>query len=527
MTQQTTTRTTMFSATTSWVGVVLLGAGLTQVALQPSQATSPGPQTASVEFHSFDDFFGVLSGGVQRDFTTGQYGWQGPAFDSLGMMGMEWTTATGTEARRDISPNPGTSSPSPGGDSSWTTPGYLSANPNNQIYSEKAVSLSGNQVRFSMRHRSLSDESAINRRLYWVAQLNSDYNPVYSGAGTSTLLITDSSGAHPSVIIQVTSQAGTPTFEGGTSIYTPLVDGDRSPTLYLLPGDARDFTMEITVGIIDADPCSASAASTFAASQAGVFGAVWESVTSCAMPTTWSITADGELSPPLTLPFADPYQAPTAPSTRELEISGLPGGVTWERGADTGGSLQVVLSATTAVEPGTYPLVWSTSDRSETNGLVTLSRGSSSSATLSVLAAPPPPVVELPLMTTTPPASPAPLPSPTTSAPSSGSPPAEAIIAPVPLEPTPARTPVTPSFEIPAVLPPLAESSPELPEPLSLERVPRSVGELGSEIPEPLGAGVWLGVGTGVLAGGGILAALRRRFARTRSTVVGDSGRID
>lgn len=521
MTQQNTTRTTIFSATTSWVGVVLLGAGLTQVALPPSQATSPGPQTASIEFQGFDDFFGVLSGGIQRDFTTGQYGWRGPAFDSLGMMGMEWTTATGTEARRDISPDPGTSSPSPGGDSSWTTPGYLSANPNNQIYTEKTVSLSGNQVRFSMRHRSLADESAIDRRLYWVAQLDSGYTPVYSGAGTSTLLITDSAGAHPSVIIHVTSAAGSPTFAGGTSMYTPLVDGDRSPTLYLLPGDAADFTMEITVGIIDADPCSASAASTFAASQAGAFGAVWESVTSCAMPATWSITADGEPSAPLTMDFAEPYQAPSAPTTREVELSGLPAGVTWERAADTGGSLQVVLSATTAVEPGTYPLVWSTVNRSETSGIVALSRASSSTATLSVMAAPPPPVVEEPLATTAPPAPPAP------SAPTSDSPPAEVTAAPVAPEPAPRRTPAAPSFEIPVVLPPVAESPPELREPLSLERVPRSVGELGSQVPEPLGAGVWLGVGTGVLAGGGILAALRRRFARTRSTATDGLEHID
>ena len=103
MTQQTATRTATFSATTSWVGVVLLGAGLTQEGLPPSQATSPGPQTASVEYQGFDEYFGVLSGGVQRDFTSGQYGWQGPAFDALGMMGMEWTTATGTLSRASSS----------------------------------------------------------------------------------------------------------------------------------------------------------------------------------------------------------------------------------------------------------------------------------------------------------------------------------------------------------------------------------------------------------------------------------------
>ena len=195
--------------------------------------------------------------------------------------------------------------------------------------------------------------------------------------------------------------------------------------------------------------------------------------------------------------------------------------MTWERAADTGGSLQVVLSATTAVEPGTYPLVWSTVNRSETTGIVSLSRASSSTATLSVMAAPPPPVVEEPLAAPAPPASPAP------SAPTSDSPPGEVTTAPVPQEPTPVRTPAAQSFEIPVVLPPVMESTPELPESLSLERVPRSVGELGSQIPEPLGAGVWLGVGTGVLAGGGILAALRRRFARTRRTATGGSERID
>jgi len=100
-------------------------------------------------------------------------------------------------------------------------------------------------------------------------------------------------------------------------------------------------------------------------------------------------------------------------------------------------------------------------------------------------------------------------------------------IAPVPSEPALVRTRVEQSFDIPVVLPPVMESTPEIPEPPSEERVLRSVGEVGSQIPEPLGAGAWLGVGTGVLAGGGILAALRRRFARPRSTAVDSSGRID
>jgi len=45
MTQQTATRTATFRATTSWVGVVLLGAGLTQVALAALPSTVRGVST--------------------------------------------------------------------------------------------------------------------------------------------------------------------------------------------------------------------------------------------------------------------------------------------------------------------------------------------------------------------------------------------------------------------------------------------------------------------------------------------------
>ena len=472
------------------------------MALAPSQATSSGPQTASIEFSEFDDFFGVLSGGRQTDFTTGTEGWQGPAFESLGMMGMEWTTALQTDMRRDISPDPGTANPSPGGESSWTTPGYLSANPLNQIFTEKTVSLSGNQVRFSMRHRSLGDESAFNRRVFWVAELAAGYDPVYSGAGTSSVIITDASGAHPTVIMNVTTAAGTATFEGGESLHTPLIDGERSPTMYVIPGDSTDFTMEITVGIIDADPCSASAAASFAATQGGVFGQVWESLTACAADATWSITADGEESANLVLDLNSPYLAPSPPTTRTLDIQGLPEGVTWARAEDSGPSLQVNLTASTTVTPGTYPLTWSSSDSVDSGGVTSLSRPSVGAVTLTILA---PPVPE-----------PAPLVSaPSASAPSAGIPessPAPTVIA-EPEKPAAVPTPVAPTLEIPPLIPPLDEVSDD-PSSLSLERVPRSVGEVEPAIPEPLGAGAWLGLGTGLLASGGIITALRRRFRR-------------
>lgn len=500
------------------MGVLLLGAGLTQVGLPPGQATSLGPQSSSIAFSGFDGHFGVLSGGQQRSFSTGTEGWQAPTFESLGMMGMEWTTVLGADLRRDISPDPGTSNPSPGGDSSWTTPGYLSANLTNQIYTTKTVSLSGNQVRFSMRHRSLGDEPDTNRRLFWVAQLASGYDPVYSGAGTSSVVISDASGVHPTVILHVTTTAGTATFEGGGSLSTALIAGDRKPTMYVIPGTSADFTMEITVGIVDADPCSASAASSFAGSQGGVFGQIWPSLTSCAASATWSVTADGDESGLLSLDFSSPYVAPSPPTTRTLDIQGLPDGVSWERVEDSGASLQVRLSAPSTVTPGTYALTWSSTNSTGNGGVTSLSRPSTGSATLTVLAAAPPAAEPEPPVSGT-----------TTSTPSEGRRTSSAVpvLAPEPGAPVRELAPATQTLAIPLILPPPAGVIVEPPSALSLERAPRRVGEMEPAVPEPLGAGAWLGLGTGLLASGGILATLRRRFARSGRARVETLDRID
>jgi hypothetical protein len=515
MTQRTTPRTSPFTATSSWIGVLLLGAGLTQVAPSPGEATSPGPHSASIEFATVDPTLGVFTGGTQRDFTSAIAGWQAPAFASLGMMGLEWTTSTGGSARRVISPDTSSSSPTPGGESTWVSTSYLLANPNNQIYTDKTVSLSGNQLRFAMRHRSLSDESATNRRIYWVAELAPGYDPIYVGAGTSTLLISDQTGLHPTLILSVTSTAGQVSFQGGSALTAPLVAGDRSPTLYVTPGDSKDFTMTITVGLVDADPCSAASATAWAAAQGGTYGSVWESFTSCAASPTWSVSADGETSEPQSLDFAAPYQAPSLPSTRELSISGLPDGVTWTRVSDQGSSLRVTLTAPEHSTPGDYPITVVVRERVDSGGVTSLSRTSTTSGTLSITE----PVVVTPEPAIVSPPDPAPSASKESPEVQQSQPPtAERTLS----RSTRVRTPEV--FEIPT-LPPVA-SIPEEEVPTGQDREPR-LGSGTPSPPEPLGAGAWWGVGTGALASGGILAALRRRKRRSAEQKVEGGRRID
>ncbi|MGA1447054.1 MAG: hypothetical protein ACO35C_08080, partial [Pontimonas sp.] len=79
--------------------------------------------------------------------------------------------------------------------------------------------------------------------------------------------------------------------------------------------------------------------------------------------------------------------------------------------------------------------------------------------------------------------------------------------------------------EVPSVIDPAPDAGQSLPR--VFDREPRRVDEPTVVIPEPLGAGAWLGIGTGVLAGGGILAALRRRFSKRRRATGIEETRID
>jgi len=82
-----------------------------------------------------------------------------------------------------------------------------------------------------------------------------------------------------------------------------------------------------------------------------------------------------------------------------------------------------------------------------------------------------------------------------------------------------------PVTEVPSVIDPAPDAGQSLPR--VFDREPRGVDEPTVVIPEPLGAGAWLGIGTGVLAGGGILAALRRRFSKRRRATGIEETRID
>ncbi|MFM1952972.1 MAG: hypothetical protein RL187_181 [Actinomycetota bacterium] len=514
MAVHTPNSTHSFSRLTTWVGIILLGAGLVAGVPSRGDASSPGPLTSSVEWSGVDHNQGWLSGGTAREFINGTRGWQAEAFDRLGDMGIEWTSSTQGTQRTAFSGEAGSSSLSPGGTSTWNTAGYLSVEPANQIYTETQFSISGSQARFVMNHQSLGDIPSSQRRIYWTAALASGYSPIYSGQAGTTLLISDANGLHPTLVISASATAGQLSFGGGASRATSLTNGDLSPTVYFTPGTADNSTVTVTVGIIDADPCSSEAALALATTGAGVFGTAWEPLTSCLRDVSWSATSDGEPSEILTLDFAQGYQV-SSETNRSLLVTGLPEGVELTIEEDASTSLAVRLRVDASVAEGDYPLVFSVTETFTTNGVSFTGKVSRSSGTLSITPPAPPEIAPEEVEAD-------PLDSPAEVSVSNS----EVVIQPLILEASEVQVPPAASsaeFSSPSLQDVVDQApSPAIdPEPSVREARPQPL--LTEIIPEPLGAGAWLGLGTAALAGGGIFAALRRKRREPSHREAGDS----
>ena len=93
----------IFSRWVSWLGVLMLGAGVSIASLSPSQAASPALSSASLQFSATDIAQGVLEGGTPVSYETGVEGWTREAFASLGLFGLEWDSLEGDTRRMTYS----------------------------------------------------------------------------------------------------------------------------------------------------------------------------------------------------------------------------------------------------------------------------------------------------------------------------------------------------------------------------------------------------------------------------------------
>lgn len=501
----------IFSRWVSWVGILILGAGVSTTAAGASSASAPALATASLQFSALSLSDGTLTGGMPVSYDTGILGWTQPAFTSLGPLGIEWHAEGEPQARRPYLGSTESSSFTPGGSSSWVTAGNVASSPRETIFVRQSVSISDNSTRFTMALEPIDGDVMEGKRLYFSAGLAPGYQSEFSGAGTPTLVVSDTSHRHPTLVMQATAGVGTLSWGGPESYRDPLVNGETTPTLYLHSTSEDEFVLTLTVGFVDHDPCSTSAAATFAASQAGSFGGSTAAHTSCLQAPTWDMVADDETS---AARLETGLAMTDFPSGEEVvvEVTGLPEGVTLARGSDEGTIAAFDVTVGRSVAAGPYTPTFSRSTRVTTNGVVTVSRQDSVTGSLTITSAPP-------------------VPDPPEAADDDGVEAAEAQPAGGNTSRAARKAPgraITPE--------PLPESAPILaptrPEPLVIDALPEPKAPVpaapvaeqewhypdpshllaqDSQIPEPFTAQVWLGAG---LAASMLIGAIARYRGR-------------
>ncbi|MEY2900055.1 MAG: hypothetical protein RL247_221, partial [Actinomycetota bacterium] len=182
---------------------------------------------------------------------------------------------------------------------------------------------------------------------------------------------------------------------------------------------------------------------------------------------------------------------------------------------DASTSLAVRLRVDASVAKGDYPLALSVTETFTANGVSFTGKVSRSSGTLSITPPAPPEIAPEEVEAD-------PLDSPAEVSVSNS----EVVIQPLILEASEVQVPPAASsaeFSIPSLQDVVDQAPSPAIDPEPSVRQPRPQPLLTEIIPEPLGAGAWLGLGTAALAGGGIFAALRRKRREPSHREAGDS----
>jgi hypothetical protein len=532
MTTPRNTPEPVFPRSLTWLGIVILGSALTSLTIPEAVASGSALNSSTIEWPSVNLNDGVLSGGTPHVFSSGMRGWGDAPFSALGPMGLEWQTPFELARREVYSGSASSIALTPGGASLWTSGGLLFPRPDDVVDTTSTIRVEANQAQWNIRLFSGAEDTMSAFRFFWTAGLVSSYAPEYSSPAPGVIVINDSSGQHPTLVLRATSTAGVVQW-GGSGIYTaPLNSGEREPTLYVHSTGAQDITVVISVGIVDSDPCARAEAITFASENASAPATAWPALTRCMASPSWAATAGEETT--LSVALASALPDYVEGQSRTLSIEGLPPGVSWQRMADTENGLAVQLSAASDVSPGDYPVSLSAHTATTLGGVTQKSEPLSATGVLTIA----------PAVIVEPEPEPEPMPEPEEPPAPAEEDDAEPVVEPA-VEPdteeTVASAPqpessgdsrtirVSPPSEEPVVILPrvrLATPSPELPEPdvesfavARPEEIPlvspppaAPVPASAEAPPEPIAASAWLGLSLlASLALGGLIAALRRR----------------
>jgi len=395
MSKRPTPATPIFPTAVTWLGVIILATGMVTQLAPSAHASTSAPATQGAQWSTMNPETGVLTGGHSADFSSGVLGWSPPVFDSLGTIGIEWSSVQDPARRIVYSGSEQSETVVQGADSQWNSTGLLSPMPSQVLIATHNTAISEQQARWTTRLESLHLGSMMDNRFYWMAMLPVEYQPVYTQQTSNSVVMSDAGNRYATVILQGSSTEGEVQWGGTGRFDTPLENGERNPTFYVHDTIAMDLTITVTIGIIDHDPCQRSESEDFAATQSGAWGVSWPPLTSCLNPSTWVATAQDDEPTSLSLTM-DPL-VPDLPSgaTRRVDIIGLPDGVTWTREPDTSGALNFTLLVPSTTPAGEAPLVVNAFTTSTTAGVQRISEPLRTTASLTIepMAAPVDPVV--------------------------------------------------------------------------------------------------------------------------------------
>lgn len=385
-----TKRPRPFHPGVTWVGIIILATGLATGPGAPAFASASPLYTSSMKWDSISSS-GALAGGIARDFSSGQGGWGAEAFESAGVLGLEWEYIPGTFMRRMFNPSETALNSEPGGESSRSPAGFLNPSPDQTLYVELTTRVKDDQARWSVTVTQLKPDSFDGNSVFLSSILPAGYSPVYQSPTAQTLIVSDANFAHPAIVLSASTTSGSLHWGSGSNRESALAAGNLTPTVYVSSVTSSSVTLTLTAGVIDHDPCSLEAALELAGASAGVYGTPWPTVQSCLPTPAWEpVVSDGStvrrelLIDGRVPPLASGY-------VREVTLAGLPDGVVASLAAQSSGLLELELSASSGPPAGDYPVDVLVLTRAPDGADPSLIQPLSTTAVLSLTDPPPPP----------------------------------------------------------------------------------------------------------------------------------------
>ncbi len=319
-TQHLRTSTTVFAVS------VVMGAAVLPVG--PAFADDIGElATSTFSYSSVDTTSGVIVGGVPRVFDPAHDGWRSVTFTEYGRWGLERKIDTELPERNEFSAWNEAVTIEQGQTSTMVLSSQIITDSLTRNIVQSTVTFQGNSIRHEVALQEMWAGSLPWMRFYLHATLAAGSHVAYEYVSPSALIVSDTSGSHPSVLMHISATDGDAFFASRNDHEQLVTSGDPELTAYV--GNISGTTSDITLHtfLIDSDPCAAAGvrelALTIAADPAAHFGTDLATPSSCLETNAWEILSASEQSQEVSITVDDRVTTP-AGSTRRFSLGGLP-----------------------------------------------------------------------------------------------------------------------------------------------------------------------------------------------------------